>query len=115
MSIQRLDTNRRMSQIVVYGGTVYLSGQVADDTSADLRGQIRQVFEKLEALLVRAGSGKKNILAANIWLTVMSDFEEMNKAWEDWIPEGAAPARATVEAKLISPHHRIEIALVAAA
>jgi hypothetical protein len=35
MSVQRLDTNRRMSQAVVHGGTIYLSGQVADDSSAD--------------------------------------------------------------------------------
>jgi enamine deaminase RidA (YjgF/YER057c/UK114 family) len=103
-----------MSQVVVHGGTIYLSGQVADDTSTDLVGQMRQVLAKLEALLARAGAAKTNIIAANIWLATMADFEEMNKAWEAWIPAGAAPARATVEAKLVTPAHRVEIAVIAA-
>lgn len=114
MSVQRLDTNRRMSQAVIHGGTIYLAGQVAEDTSADLPGQMQQVLAKLDALLTRAGSGKGNILAASIWLASMSDFEAMNEAWDAWIPAGAAPARATVEAKLVTPAHRVEIAIIAA-
>jgi len=54
MSVQRLDTNRRMSQAVVHGGTIYLAGQVADDTSADITGQMRHVLAKLDILLTRA-------------------------------------------------------------
>jgi enamine deaminase RidA (YjgF/YER057c/UK114 family) len=104
-----------MSQTVTHGGTIYLSGQVADDTSADLVEQVRQVLAKIDALLVRAGSGRSKLLAANIWLASMSDFTEMNKVWEEWVPAGSAPARATVEAKLVSPAHRVEIAVIAAA
>ena len=41
-------------------------------------------------------------------------LEEMNAAWDAWVPEGHAPARATVEAKLADPQFAIEIAIVAA-
>jgi enamine deaminase RidA (YjgF/YER057c/UK114 family) len=44
----------------------------------------------------------------------MADFAAMNEVWEAWVPEGAAPARATVTAKLAHPDLRIEIGVVAA-
>ena len=49
--------------------------------------------------LKQAGSHKSKILSANIWLTDMRGFGQMNEAWEAWIPKGNTPARATVEAK----------------
>lgn len=103
-----------MSQAVTHAGTIYLSGQVADDTSAALAGQVRQVLAKIESLLTRAGSSKSKILSTSIWLASMSDFEEMSKAWQEWVPTGCAPARATVEARLVTPGHRVEIAVIAA-
>ena len=44
MSITRYGTNDRMSQAVVHGDTVYLSGQVADDTSQGVAGQTAQIL-----------------------------------------------------------------------
>ena len=45
----------------------------------------------------------------------MTDFAAMNAAWEAWLPADAAPARATVEARLASPHLLVEVSVVAAA
>ncbi|NCF38339.1 MAG: RidA family protein, partial [Gammaproteobacteria bacterium] len=56
MSITRHHSNQRMSQIVIHGDTVYLAGQVADDASADITVQTRQVLQKIEKLLGEAGS-----------------------------------------------------------
>ncbi|HYD70071.1 MAG TPA: RidA family protein, partial [Azospirillum sp.] len=41
MSIQRFHSGPRMSQMVVHNGTVYLAGQVADDTSGGVEEQTR--------------------------------------------------------------------------
>lgn len=38
----------------------------------------------------------------------------MNAVWDAWVAPGAAPARATVEAKLAAPVYKVEIACVAA-
>ena len=114
MDIQRIRSNRRMSQAVVHGNTVYLAGQVADDTSADVRSQAKQVLQKIDALLAEAGSDKKRILSANIWLANMADFAAMNVEWEAWMPENCAPARATVQSAMVTEAHRIEIAVIAA-
>ena len=40
--------------------------------------------------------------SANIWITDMTHFHEMNTVWDAWVSPGNAPARATVEAKLAS-------------
>ena len=66
MSIRRIRTNERMSQVVVHGDTIYLAGQVADDAAADVRGQTQQVLRKIDALLSEVASDKTRVLAANI-------------------------------------------------
>jgi len=115
MSIKRLHTGKRMSQAVVHGGTVYLAGQVADDPSADVAGQTRQILDKIDRLLAEAGTDKASILSATIWLADIGTFNEMNAVWDPWVAPGNAPARACVEAKLAAPQYKVEIGIVAAA
>lgn len=114
MSITRHHTGQRMSQIVIHGDTVYLAGQVADDASADITVQTRQVLAKIEALLEEAGSDKRKILTAQVWIASMGHFAQMNEVWDSWVPEGQAPARACIEARLARPDLLVEIGVIAA-
>jgi len=114
MSITRHHTNQRMSQIVIHGDTVYLAGQVANDSKADITVQTQQVLQKIDALLAEAGSDKSKILSAQIWLTSMGHFAQMNEVWDAWVPEGHAPGRACIEARLASPDLLVEIGIIAA-
>ena len=114
MSITRSHTNSRMSQLVVHGNTVYLAGQVASDSSANAAIQTRQVLDKIDKLLAEAGSDKSRILTAQIWLANIGHYSEMNEAWDAWMPEGHAPARACIEARLASPDLLVEIGIIAA-
>jgi enamine deaminase RidA (YjgF/YER057c/UK114 family) len=114
MSITRKHSARRMSQIVIHGDTVYLAGQVASDASADIQTQTRQVLEKIDALLAEAGSDKSRILSAQVWLASIGHFAPMNEVWDAWVPEGHAPARACIEARLAIPELLVEIGVVAA-
>lgn len=114
MSIQRFETGPRMSMAVVHGNTVYLAGVVADDLKADTAGQTKQVLDKIDRLLQAAGSDKSKLLSAQIWLTDMRTFTDMNKVWDVWVSPGNTPARATVEAALAGPDYRVEIMVVAA-
>lgn len=114
MSISRQHTNSRMSQIVIHGNTIYLAGQVADDKSADITLQTQQVLDKIDTLLAEAGSSKSNILSAQIWLTSIGHYSEMNSIWDAWVPEGNAPARACTEARLAAPEYLVEIGVIAA-
>ncbi|MEI4234073.1 RidA family protein [Roseovarius sp. D22-M7] len=111
--IARQKTGPRMSQIVTHDGTVYLAGQVGTpgDGVAD---QTRACLEKVEALLAEAGTDSSRILQCVIWLADMADFAEMNAVWDDWVPEGHAPARACGEAKLATPEYKVELIVTAA-
>jgi len=113
MTIKRMETNQRMSQIVIHNGTVYLAGQVAKSSEADLQEQTRTTLEKIEGLLAKAGSDKEHLLSAIIYLRDIKDFAAMNEVWDAWVAEGHAPARACVEARLAHPELLVEISIVA--
>jgi enamine deaminase RidA (YjgF/YER057c/UK114 family) len=114
MSIQRYEVGPRMSQAVVYGGLAHLAGIVADDLVPSVADQTRQILAKIDRLLAMAGSDKTRILKANIWLSDIRRFDEMNAVWDGWVAAGHAPARATVEARLAGPGYLVEIMVEAA-
>lgn len=112
MQIERIDVGEIMSQAVVHGDIVYLAGQVSSDAS-DVEGQTQAILNKIDSLLARCGTQKTRILSATIYLADISAFGEMNEVWKKWVPVGATPARATVEAKLAAPDFLVEIVVVA--
>src|SRR6185369_2432102 len=101
--IQRFDVGSRLSEMAVHNGIAWLAGQVPEDASQDIRGQARQVFAAVDALLARAGSDRTRIVMAQIFLADMADFAGMNEVWDAWVPAGHAPPRATVQAALAKP------------
>ena len=109
MSVKRINAGPRMSSAVVHGDTVYLAGLTADDTKADVKGQTKQILDKIDKFLKEAGSDKSKILSANIWLTDIGTWGQMNEVWDAWVSPGNTPARATVEAKLANPALKVEI------
>ncbi|HAS88985.1 MAG TPA: hypothetical protein DCS48_06720 [Desulfovibrio sp.] len=114
MSITRMETAKRMSRIVVHNGTVYLCGQVADNTDEPIGPQTESMLAKVDALLEKAGSSKEHILSATVYVRDMKDFAGMNEVWDNWVPEGHAPARACVEARMARPDLLVEVSIVAA-
>ena len=114
MAIQRQNVGKRLSEIVVHNGTVYLAGEVPDDGTKDITAQTEQVLAKIDKLLQQAGSDKSKLLTALIFLPDMKDFAAMNAVWEKWVVPGQTPARATIEAKLANPTYKVEIMCTAA-
>ncbi|WP_415184524.1 RidA family protein [Phaeovulum sp.] len=110
--IDRMHTNTRMSRIVTHDGTVYLCGQVGD--GIDIAAQTSDCLSRIDTLLIEAGSSRKHILQAVIWLADMSDFDAMNAVWDAWVPQGYAPARACGEARLAGDDLKVEIIITAA-
>jgi enamine deaminase RidA (YjgF/YER057c/UK114 family) len=69
MTITRIGTERRrMSKIVIHNDTVYLCGQVAKDSDADIKEQTRTMLEKVDDLLIQAGSDREHILSATVYI-----------------------------------------------
>ena len=114
MTVIRHHVGARLSEIAIHNHTVYLAGQIAEDTSQDINGQTREVLGHIDRLLGEANSDKSLLLSVQIYLSDMSYFEELNTVWDAWVSEDATPPRATVEAKLANPQCLIEIVVVAA-
>ena len=112
MSIKRIDVGARMSGAVIHGNTVYLAGQVGE--GASVTDQCKSALAEVDRLLAAAGSNKSKVLQTLIYLADISDFAEMNAAWEAWVDPANAPARATSEAKLAAPKYKVEFIVTAA-
>ena len=98
MKIERHETGPRMSKAVIHGDTVYLAGVVADNPKdKSTAEQTRSILSQIDSFLATAGTNKAKLLSANIWITDMANFAEMNAVWEAWVSPGNTPARATVE------------------
>ncbi|WP_234087092.1 RidA family protein [Azonexus sp. R2A61] len=111
--IQRHGTTRRFSDSVVHRDTVYLV-EVPANLDGDAAAQTGNLLASVERLLAQAGSDRSRILMATLYLSDMADYDAMNAVWDAWLPEGCAPARACVQARLARPEYRVEIALTAA-
>ena len=115
MNIERKEVGARMSQIVVHGDTVYLAGVVAHaNKGKSVTEQTKEIVDTIDKHLASVGSNKTKLLSANIWITDMAKFAEMNAVWDAWVSPGNTPARACVEAKLAAPEYNVEIMVVAA-
>ncbi len=118
MAIRRFDITQppgpRMSRLVVRGDTVYLCGLTANDPSADIKGQTKQVLDKIDHYLAEAGTDKSRLLQANLWIKDMALFADMNSVWNAWVDPQNPPARACVQANLARPGLLIEIMVTAA-
>jgi enamine deaminase RidA (YjgF/YER057c/UK114 family) len=115
MAIERMQGNARMSAVVKVNGMVHLAGQVCSDITEDVAGQTRSTLEKIDGLLETAGSDRSQLVSATIYLRdIDQHFAAMNEVWDAWVPEGRAPARACVEARMARPQLLVEICVVAA-
>jgi enamine deaminase RidA (YjgF/YER057c/UK114 family) len=115
MSVERKEVGPRMSQVVIHGNTVYLAGVVARNAAGkSVTEQTKDILATIDGYLKQAGTDKSKLLSANIWLTDMATFNEMNAVWDAWVAPGHTPARATVEARLAAPQYKVEIMVQAA-
>jgi enamine deaminase RidA (YjgF/YER057c/UK114 family) len=114
VTIERFAPGRRFAQAVAHGDTVYLAGHVGSDPDAGVYEQTRDILARIDEQLAAAGTDKSNLLSATIWLVDIGTFDEMNRAWDEWVDMANLPARATVEARLAAPAYKVEIAVIAA-
>ncbi len=108
----------KISQAMVYGNLVFVSGMVARDprTGKTVEGgvaeQTRQVLENIQSVLEAAGTTKEYVLKTDVHLTDMAQFQEFNRVWEEFFPENP-PARICTQAGALGPTFLVEIDAVA--
>lgn len=107
------------SQAVKANGFVYISGQLpVDPTTGNLveatfAAQTTQSMKNLEAILKEAGLTFADVVKANIFITDMGHFPEVNEAYGAFF-SGSCPARACVEVSRLPKDALVEIEMIAA-
>lgn len=114
MSIKRHESTAVYSKATEANGFVFTAGVIPTELGRDCEGQTAEVLAEIDRLLALAGTTKANVVQATVWLNDIRHREAMNKVWSAWLDGKNAPARATVEGKLIDPRMIVEISVVAA-
>lgn len=110
--IKRYGVTRRWSDAVVHQGVAHFV-EVADDPSQDVAGQVAQVLAQIEDRLTLIGSDRTRLLQVLIYLADLRNVPILNAQWDEWVPEGHAPARACVQAGLAKGYW-VEMVITAA-
>lgn len=97
--------------LFVSGTTPFIPG--SRDMAPDFAGQMRQVMENITVILREAGTSLDKVVKANVILTRIADFQEMNEIYRSYFEDGNYPARTTIEAPLAVPGMLLEIECVA--
>lgn len=112
--MERIHKGKSLHAVTIYNGIVYTAGLAAGDIDTDMAGQTRQVCEKIDGFLEKAGTDKTKIIRAQIFVTDLSQKSDMDEVWIDWLGEDL-PCRCTVGvADLGDPRRLIEVVITAA-
>jgi len=108
------------SQAVVYGGVVYVAGQLgrapdaaAGDDPGGAADQTRQALLNVAAVLEAAGSGLGRVVQMTVYVTDISLWGEVNEAYAQVMGDHK-PARAIVPVKDFAAPFLVEIVATAA-
>jgi reactive intermediate/imine deaminase len=112
------------SQVVeVRGGrTLYISGQIAIDSSGNLVGsgdfsaQVKQVFANLKARLDEAGASFNDVVKLNFYLVDVANLQIVRDIRDTYVNRKNPPASTLVVVKqLVRPDLLVEVDAIAVA
>lgn len=103
------------SRAVKVGNVIEVTGTVAVDDNTRLAGgdsayeQTKFIIQKIEKILIKAGSSLKDVVRTRMFVTDISRWEEYGKAHGEFFRD-IKPCTSMIEVKgLISPDYLIEI------
>lgn len=106
------------NQAVMYGDTLYVSGQIALDPKTgelvqdDIQTETKMVMENLKAVLAEAGMDFSNVIKSTIFLMDMGQFVQVNEVYGSYFGENP-PARETVQVAGLPKSVNVEISVIA--
>ncbi|KAI8621732.1 Endoribonuclease L-PSP/chorismate mutase-like protein [Chytriomyces sp. MP71] len=103
------------SHIVLDGEYAHVSGQLAQDPvtrqvkAGTAEWETNACMTQLKAILATKNLTLSDITRVNLYITDLTDFVEINKAYAQFFPDGAFPARTCVQVSGLIGGTRIEI------
>lgn len=112
--IKRFNIGPRMSDAVTYHDTIYYTSVPTTEVD-DAYEQMKSVLTDIDSILSQNGSNKSKILDVTIFIVNPQDFDDMNRAWDEWVDPQNSPVRCTVQANLMHASWKMEVKIIAAA
>ena len=105
--------------ILVNENTLYTSGQIALHPKTmelvldSITIETKQVMENMKAVLKAADMTFDNVIKASIFISDMTNFNEINTVYGNYFDDATAPARETVEVACLPKKVNVEISMIA--
>lgn len=103
------------SRAVRVGNVIEVTGTVASDDDGKVVGeddayaQAKYIYQKIEAILIRAGATMKDVIRVRMFVTDISRWQEYGKAHSEFFKD-IKPCNTMVEVSaLIEPEYLVEI------
>uniref|UniRef100_A0A1Y1KXU5 Uncharacterized protein n=1 Tax=Photinus pyralis TaxID=7054 RepID=A0A1Y1KXU5_PHOPY len=108
-----------MCNATIHNNTVYMAGNIGMNprnmklADGNIGDRLKQAIDNMRVVLEEVGSGLEHILMMKIFITSMDDYDIMNEAYMNVMPE-PRPPRTCVAVKEIPFGTDIEIECIAA-
>ena len=108
------------SQAKVHQGILYCSGQIAINPTTgqlvldDIETETQQVLDNIEAVLLAAGTTRKNVIKCSVFVADINMFDRINAVYQNYFGTVDPPARELVQVAKLPKGVNIEISVIAA-
>ena len=98
----------RIGNFIFTSGQIPINPQTGNLKTDDIKAEIRQVLDNLNAVLEGSGSALQSIVKLTVFVTDLVYSSEVNEVFIEYFPE-KPPARSTVQVSALPMGARIEI------
>ena len=111
------DGKQMITALITHNGLIYIAGQGANSNGPvgkeDLDSHTTKVLDNVKELVEAGGGSMDSILQLTVYLADIAYFEDMNKIFKTYFPNGG-PERTTVAVAALPGNSKLEINCIAA-
>ena len=98
----------RTGNFIFTSGQIPINPQTGNLKTDDIKAEIRQVLDNLNAVLEGSGSALQSTVKLTVFITDLGYFSEVNEVFNEYFPENP-PARSAIQVSALPMGARIEI------
>ena len=98
----------KTENFIFTSGQIPINPQTGNLKTDDIKAEIRQVLDNLNAVLEGGGSALQSTVKLTVFVTDLGYFSEVNEVFNEYFPE-KPPARSAVQVSALPMGARIEI------